>query len=609
MFKARWLVAVAGVVGFATSAFAATDQWRGALVLPKSADVTIEAENGEPVSMYDIAWPATVTRTKGRYLWVQDQGGYSAKRVGGWIYTDDVEKLDSAREHFSESIGNRESAWAYWMRGICWENAGEPAVAIVDYQNALRVEPNTGIDDINIRLGRLIAQEQLLGGRGYYDPSKRDTWESYFTRAQQINSNRPQLYYDWGFALSNACACTQARNARIAKKAALAAAKAKASSKSPASSGNSPSPSGAQKPSGGANASTGKPIVAEDLPAAHAAPKKPLIAARGLDSDDDTQSETPQPAYPSKSRGSHAADQKPAEPIPPANPWPKLDEAALSMPPVGPSTEGAQAAVEALEKYETAESLSPNWWVLPLARAELMLNQCDEESPRGDRVVIGNFKPDFLAQLLDHHKTWKARKGNPAAAPVNMVASRGGDDADDSATGGSLPAPAVSKPPAVNVIATALDDFNRAISLNPNSVDAYRDRAEALRLANRLSEAEQSATTACTMCNFREPRSLRTLAQISNDSGRYQAASDYALRAAELTDGEEQQRFLRLWATYGQRTNGDTKALAVASQNAGYVMSRGIDGDDDSSADGSEPLKHIDPPPGFISLGNNSSPQ
>ncbi len=607
MLKTRWLFVAAGLIALAASAEGATDQWRGALVMPKSADAAIEADNGGSVSMYDIAWPAVVTRTKGRFLWVQDQGGYSSPHVGGWIYTDDVVKLDNAREHFAESIDGHETAWAYWMRGICWENAGEPAVAIVDFQSALRVEPNTGIDDIDIRLGRLIAEEQLLGGRGYFDPAKRDTWESYFTRAQQINNRRPQLYYDWGYALSNACACTQARNVRIAKKAAAATAKTKSSGKSPTGGGSSSTPNGTQKSSGGAAAPAHRPIVAEDLPAAHAPPNKPLVASRGLDADDDASSETPQPFHHSKSTAAQAPTKNSAEAIPPANPWPKVDEVAMAIPPVGPSPEGAQAAVEALEKYETAESLSPNWWTLPLARAELMLNQCDEESQRGDRVVIGNFKPEFLAQLLDHHKTWKARKANRAAPPVNMVASRGGDDADDTASVQSQPTAPVSKPPAVNVIATAVDDFNRAISLNPNAVDAYRDRAEALRLANRLAEAEQSATTACSLCNFREARSLRTLAQISNDAGRYQNAADYALRAAELTDGEEQQRFLRLWATYGKRTSGDTAALAVASEKAGYVASRGI-GDDDNT-DPSQPPKHIDPPPGFISLEGGSAAQ
>ena len=227
-----------------------------------------------------------------------------------------------------------------------------------------------------------------------------------------------------------------------------------------------------------------------------------------------------------------------------------------------------------------------------------MLDQCDEESSRGDRVVIADFKPEFLTQLLNHHKTWKNRKSNPTAAPTNLVASRGGDETDESAdnSASQQSAPAVSKPPAVDVIATAIDDFNRAISLNPNAIDAYRDRAEALRVGNRMIEAEQSATTACTLCNFREARSLRTLAQICNDTGRFQQAAEYALRAAELTGGEEQQRFLHLWNMYGKRTTGETTALAVASEKAGFVASRGGD-EEDANA----PPKHIEPPPGFIS--------
>lgn len=644
MAKPRWWCATVSTLGLAvglavgmafglltSAAHAAADDWKGTLILPKKADSAIQAEDGSPVSMYDIGWPAQVSRTKGRYLYVRDDGGYSAKRAGGWIYTDDAVKLTESQTHFSEELGGKETAWSYWMRGISWENAGEPGIAILDYQNAIRVEPNTGIDDIYIRLGRLLAQEQLLGGRGRYQPELRSSWEQPFQRAEQINPNRPQLFYEWGYALSQACNCTEAKAARLAKKNAETAARAQKNSnsppgdKSPKSDGKTaPADAKSQKSAQEALRRRGA-LAAENLPASQSR-RSAKISMVGLEGGDNKSSGQPLlPTQPSKP----TTGTQPAETLPPTNPQPVLDASStvVATGPIAPSPEGSAAAVEALEKYQIAEKLNPNWWQLPLARAELMLNQCDEESNDGYRGP-SKFEPQFLTTLLDHHSVWQKRKADPTAAPANAVAmSRGaGDDGDDTADASSDASTdstsqsntAVTKPPAVDVIATAVDDFNRAIDLNPNSLDAYRDRAEALRLANRLTEAEQSATSACNLCYYREPRSLRTLAQICNQNGRYQMGADYALRAAELTMGEEQQRFLRLWASYSQKASpesaelaqeaqkqGGEIALAVASAGAGFVAGAGRGADDGPSGDKKpappKRLGRIVPPPGFTS--------
>jgi tetratricopeptide (TPR) repeat protein len=607
MVKVRLSFAATLVVGLFASATYGGQSWQGAQVMPKSAQVELQADNGSTTSINDISWPATVLRTKGRFLWVQDDGGYSRTQAGGWIYCDDVVRLDEARDHYASELRNGETAWLYWMRGICWESKGEPGIAIADYQNALRIDPNTTLDDVHIRLGRLFAQEQLMNGQGIYNPALRKTWEGHFERARDINPNRPQLYYEWGYALSQACACTQARQT---------AARKVSPSANPQSLGNT-----SERKDHGPQMANNEPAAdanghIESLIAEHSAnPRRvQLVAMFGIDSEENAPAELPRPATQPKPA---PVQKSPANAAPSAPPRSKAardtsaSETITAGVPRGPTPAGSEAAVQALIYYETAEGLSPNWWRLPLARAELMLNQCDEESPRGDRTVISNVKPEFLTQLLDHHKGWKARASEAATPPTNAVAVRGDDSSQDS-TASSKPSQAavtVLPQPTVNVISTAIDDFNRAISLNPNALDAYRDRAEALRLANRLDEAEQSATTACNLCYYRQPRSLRTLAQICNDGKRYEAAADYALRAAELTSGAEQQRFLNLWSVYGKNASSTTAALAVASSRAGFVASRGGGDDDDNGGDStaSKPPAHIEPPPGFFSRSGGAA--
>ena len=159
----------------------------------------------------------------------------------------------------------------------------------------------------------------------------------------------------------------------------------------------------------------------------------------------------------------------------------------------------------------------------------------------------------------------------------------------------------------IDVLATALDDFNQTISLNPNALDAYRDRGEVLRLLRRLEEAKQSATIACKLSYYRQVGSLRTLAQINHDQQLYEPASDFALRAAELATGDEQQRFLKLWYKCSKLSQGDTAKIAVASAQAGYVASRG-DGSDTEPETEKAPPAHIAPPPGFLPRAGSAIP-
>ena len=206
MISARLSAIVALILSVLASAALAGQSWQGELVMPKSAEFELQADDGSSVSIYDIEWPAKVQRTRGRFLWLQDEGGYSRRPAGGWIYCDDVVKIGEARDHYSSQLQGGESAWLYWMRGISWEAQNEPGIAILDYQNALRIAPRSTLDDIHIRLGRLLAQRD-----GFDLGAMRNDWESQFEMAKAINPNRPQLFYEWGRALSQACSCTLPR--------------------------------------------------------------------------------------------------------------------------------------------------------------------------------------------------------------------------------------------------------------------------------------------------------------------------------------------------------------------------------------------------------------
>ena len=455
MHSTRTSLAAALIFGVLSSGAWAAQSWTGAQVMPKSGRVEILDDSGAAVSMYDIAWPAAVQKTKGRFLWVQDEGGYGRNQNGGWIYNDDVVKLDGAHDYYADKLREGETAWLDWMCGVSWEASGEPGIAILNYRNALAIDPKTRIDDVHLRLGRLIAQQQLKGGRGKYDPAQRAAWESQFQSAQAINPYRPQLYYEWGLALTHACSCTQP-----------------------------------------------KPMSADRVAA--------NIGTRGGD--------------------------------------PSSDEKSARNAPVGPTPAGADAAVQSLAYYEYAEKLSPRWWRIPLARAELMLNQCDQESPDcpGERAIVRNGKPEFYTQLVSHCKKKVSHESDASmleAVNAGNELPAGGSDANQAAADATATVP----PPMSDVLQLAMEDFNRTISLNSNALDAYRDRAEVLRLMHRLDEAEESATMACQLCYYRQPGSLRTLAQIHQDLQHFPPAADYALRAAELADGDEQQRYLKLW--------------------------------------------------------------
>ena len=196
--KSLLFVAAASLAGgsLPTSALAA-NTWLGAAIMPKSDQLQIQNDNQTVGGSYDIAWPATVTKTNGRWLWIEDEGGYRNPPVCGWVYADDVVKLDAARGFYSTELLKNKTAVLYWLRGIYWESQNEPAIAMADYQAAeARADQPLTIDDVAIRYGRLLAAQHMQNGVAPYKPASPppDRWDAQFQAAERANGRPATLF-------------------------------------------------------------------------------------------------------------------------------------------------------------------------------------------------------------------------------------------------------------------------------------------------------------------------------------------------------------------------------------------------------------------------------
>ena len=211
--------------------------WVNAQVMPKRDQLLLRTKpNIDDAAdvIYQMAWPATVTETNGRWLHIKDDGGYAVPpqaRVHGWVRADDVVRLEDSQTHYAnhleldpqdaaDKVVNPDEARSaqvyYWLSGIYWESQAAPDVAITDYQKAedigdLRIDDagtkaRLSIDDVEIRLGRLYAASYFQDGKAQSRVPGDDQWEWHFKYAQVIEQKlwgpRPQLYLDWGVALS-----------------------------------------------------------------------------------------------------------------------------------------------------------------------------------------------------------------------------------------------------------------------------------------------------------------------------------------------------------------------------------------------------------------------
>ncbi len=195
---------------------------------------------------------------------------------------------------------------------------------------------------------------------------------------------------------------------------------------------------------------------------------------------------------------------------------------------------------------------------------------------------------DLLKRLV----ALNARNSEPATSDAEMIAD-----------------------PRTESMDLAIRLFDTALQMNPNSPDAYRDRAEAWRLEahlctrahesqtakSHLAAALESATAACALGNYRQPGSLRTLAEITHDLNLDESAADYAEKAYACCSLEDRPATENLLKRYYALV-----APAAAGTASQIAMTRGS-GDGTGNADSAAASDVASPaagrpelPPGFM---------
>jgi len=84
-----------------------------------------------------------VDNVNGDWFWVTWSGDKTGT-VKGWIDRSDVILLSQAFDFFNEEVRRHPSAWSYTVRGMIWRETGEDDIAIGDYSEAIRLDPNYG---------------------------------------------------------------------------------------------------------------------------------------------------------------------------------------------------------------------------------------------------------------------------------------------------------------------------------------------------------------------------------------------------------------------------------------------------------------------------------
>ncbi|HEX3999006.1 MAG TPA: hypothetical protein VHX65_10680 [Pirellulales bacterium] len=179
----------------------------GSQVMPKSDHVQLYKNLGDTDSVdviYQIEWPAMASAANGLWVQLKDSGAYATakKPIKGWVRSDQLVKLESAPNEYANHLNDPDAGVYYWLNGIYWESQGSPDVAITNFEQA--AAGNASINDVEMRLGSLYAASYYQYGTAktlsQYGENK--NWESHFLKAEKAGTPCPQLYLDWGVALT-----------------------------------------------------------------------------------------------------------------------------------------------------------------------------------------------------------------------------------------------------------------------------------------------------------------------------------------------------------------------------------------------------------------------
>ncbi|HEX3872191.1 MAG TPA: hypothetical protein VHV77_17220 [Pirellulales bacterium] len=184
----RKLLCVPCLLACLVAVAAAEDPWLGKQIMPKSESTMLSTSRQFSGSIFDISWPAVVSRVEGQWLWISDASGISPSPVSGWVRKDDVVLLDRADAFYASALQTASLPTLQWLRGICWESRGEQALALREYLAALSQRPE--LFDAELRSSRIRS----------YVPSKDRPWIAGFERASRRTGAGPRLYYEYAEA-------------------------------------------------------------------------------------------------------------------------------------------------------------------------------------------------------------------------------------------------------------------------------------------------------------------------------------------------------------------------------------------------------------------------
>ncbi len=81
----------------------------------------------------------------GPWLWLVAE----KEDVRGWVKAEQVVPLDEAIRDYTEELREHPSSAVYVDRGLIWKEKGEPDIAIADFNEAIRLEPDNEVAYLN----------------------------------------------------------------------------------------------------------------------------------------------------------------------------------------------------------------------------------------------------------------------------------------------------------------------------------------------------------------------------------------------------------------------------------------------------------------------------